>query len=272
MKQFRISKQGISALQKKSLWQMPFRLLLFAGVIYYVLQQIETDPAIKKVLIIFMIPAGIAATGVGLLIKMVRLKSGLASYMITMHEDRITMEQEMLKGVSIQKWDITRITQDKKGNILIQGRTRGEKLSISQYLENRDVLISLLGEIRFIELTDKQPRPWEKSGFWSLLILGLMGIFYLYPDKLVSGIAGGLLLALSVAGLILVSVNKQVNPSVKRIGLVSMVILLVMILFSFYGRTPRGQAQFRVFRGAKRDSAKTGLPWMEKIPADEEDE
>ena len=157
-------------------------------------------------------------------------KLTLESYRLLVEPDRISRFSASMPPLQLVATDITAITQYAQGALAITTADKYRAIYVPAQVTNRPELLREL--TRFAPLTIVANKTWGERlmPFVSVGMIGLMGLFYLVNNKVVSTITGILLLGiLSWSGWHLWR-NENLLPQARRVRWFLPIIFLSILL------------------------------------------
>ncbi|KAF2513874.1 hypothetical protein [Flavobacterium foetidum] len=231
---FRIKENGFDEVRKQvlikilviALMAMSFGLLISFFNTESTEEFFETLPIIMLFLVVSMF--------IGFRSAIKRYKSFFESYQLNFADKNITREQQKTPALTIQFSDIQSISQNKKGDYTIKGKTAHETIYIPSQIENNERLQSKLNQIR--PVTEQNQKTFDQKYAIPLMIINLvcMAVVYISSNKILVGICAVAVSFILIRSSIIIIKNKNIDSRTKRgvyyTGLVLLSIIIVAIM------------------------------------------
>ncbi|MFB9080427.1 hypothetical protein ACFFLS_20035 [Flavobacterium procerum] len=163
-----------------------------------------------------------------------RYKSFFESYQLNFAENNISREQQNTPVLTIQFSDIQSISQNKKGDYTIKGKTSKETIYIPAQVENVQKLESKLQQIK--PVVQKDQKTFDQKYAIPLMIINLvsMAVVYVSFNKILVGVCAVIVSFILIRSSIIIIKNKNIDSKTKRgvyyTGLVLLSIIVVAIM------------------------------------------
>jgi hypothetical protein len=229
---FKIKPSGFNEIKNKSLRRSIPTMLITgtAGIAIAIINKQPGETIFNPLFII--IPAAIVALGFGINRGVMRLKTLLDSYRLTITNNLITREQFNTPTISIYFNEVSEISQQKNGVLTIKGKESADQIIVLPQIDNHRILLKTLEQIK--PLIRKDISFLERYlSFTLLLTLGSMVCVFTLNNKIIVAISGSILIALMIWSFVKTRNNKNVDNKTKN-SLWLMFIVLASVLFVMF--------------------------------------
>ncbi len=233
MSQYKNTTAGFETLRKRIITKLiPVLLLaLISGLAITYFQKDNNRSGPLTWIFIIVVLAAIMCYALIKAIK--RQKEIYYSYQLTIGADYLTRQQHGLSAITLNFTEITQISADKYGNLLIKGQKNGQRIAVSVSLENYEEVKNLLQSV--IPISEgKLDKLLQKYSLLSPLVaVALMVTVYLSNNKAVVATTGVILLGLMIWSFYKIRTSPQVDSGIKRKSLWILVVIISIILIVY---------------------------------------
>jgi hypothetical protein len=215
MQQFKISEAGHKKARKR-MFTLVIPMMLIVIIVVIIINTIGNNNIYDSSTLSFTIPLLLVLFGYNLFRTFKKQNSFLQSYTLTLSEEGITREQLNTPPLFISFMEIKEIVKTKKGGFIIKGLTRTDVIYISYFIENPQVLEERLQAMAPISTKSADPAYRKYLPWLFFPTIGLLICVLTLTNKILVGISGALVVALSLWGFIELQRNKNVPTNTKR--------------------------------------------------------
>jgi hypothetical protein len=162
-----------------------------------------------------------------LLYQLRRQRTIFESYLLTVAPDNLIRAQEHVPSIVLPYADITGITQNRNGSLLIRGRDINQSIGVPAQLENLPALRAQLAALH--PITEQEPtRNWSELLLMGLL-LGAAALLFWADNRVVVGLAGFTATALLIRNYWVIRRSRHLDRQVQRAAAFSLIPTLVIL-------------------------------------------
>jgi hypothetical protein len=162
-------------------------------------------------------------------------KENYNNYLLTVGSDFLSRQQSNLPAITLFFNEITQITEDKYGDLLVKGQTNNHVIAISAFIENYDEIKHRLQSLHPITRQTAKNIFEKFKLILVLLPLGCMVAVYLSTNKVVVIICGISLICFMIWSFFKIRSSSQVDNKVKRTAWM-MLLVAVSIIAIVYNK------------------------------------
>jgi hypothetical protein len=145
-----------------------------------------------------------------------RQRAAFDSYQLIVGDDYLQRKQNNLADKTISFNAVTTITEDKRHNLYVRGAGKEDLIYIYNYIEDYDNIRAMLQSIMIITIEGRKGILQKYATVFSLATLGLMATLYISDNKIVTGTAGLLLIAVLVWSFYKIRTSTFLDEKMKR--------------------------------------------------------
>jgi hypothetical protein len=143
-------------------------------------------------------------------------KENYNNYLLTVGSDSLSRQQSNLPSITLFFNEITQITEDKYGDLLVKGQKNSQIIAISAFIENYDEVKSLLQSVHPVAEPNTK-NIFEKFRLLLLLLtLGCMAAVYISTNKIVVAVCGLSLICFMIWSFFKIRSSPQIDNKIKR--------------------------------------------------------
>lgn len=228
---YHIKENGFDEIKKKTL-VTTVPIILLAGSVGIVIAHYNRNPDAKEINTLpYIIPLFALIFFYSIFKLLKKQKEIFNSFILTINEDEISREQNLLPRIEIPIAEITKITKTANGSFIIQGKSVKNMIIIPAQIENGAALEEQLSGIKSITIKDKNLLSKILVIIVPIVTIGLMATVILSENRLFILIAGIAVTGMMLYSFVSIQNSKEIDHKTKR-G--SWFILLIIISICVY--------------------------------------
>jgi hypothetical protein len=137
------------------------------------------------------------------------------SHRLIIEADHLSRNQSNLLPVTIPFNEITQITEDKRGILIIRGQ-EGDAIAASPYLENYDKVKKILQTLHPITQPEIKNIFYKYPTLLTLLMIGCIVVIYISNNKIIVALSGGATLGIMAWLFYKINTTRQIDVDIKR--------------------------------------------------------
>ena len=163
-----------------------------------------------------------------------RQKKILASYVLTLYDNKLVRQQDLTPDIEIQLGEISKIVQSKNGALTIISKNKRDTIVVPYHTNHIKELQALLA--KSIEIDTQQKTHFINKNPWaiSLLTILLITVVFVSNNKWLVGFAGlsltiGLTYSISISFL-----SKNLDKKTKKGMFLAVPVILFIIVITYF--------------------------------------
>lgn len=215
MKEYKIDKNKIGKVIKKRLFKT-IPLTLFASGLVVAYPFFTEDKSTDRGYLYGVIPILLVTLGVGFYLGILKLRTILESYVLTIDNYEIIREQFNTPINVMPLDDIEDIIRNKDGSFTIKSKKKFNDIDIPPQIEKYDELENVLKRIMPINIISKEnPNKKYSALIAALILLSMMAVLIL-DNKIIVGISGALFTSYLAYAIFELFLGKNVDKDLNR--------------------------------------------------------
>ena len=157
------------------------------------------------------------------------------SYLLTTGDDYLSRKQNGLSEITLLFSEITEITKDKYGNLLIKGQKAGQYIAVSAFLENYEEVNKLLQTVQPISQSNPKKILQKYPLLLPLIVVSSMIAVCLSNNKIIVAVSGIVFIVLMTFSFYKIRTSVLIDSRIKNKSLWILVVL-VFIIYMIYSK------------------------------------
>jgi len=161
-------------------------------------------------------------------------KEAYNSYSLTLGIDFLSRQQNNLPTITLFFNEITQITEDKFGNLLVKGQKSDQTIAIPEFIEDNNKIRSILQSLQPITKQSTKKILQKYPFIPAMLSLGCMAIVYLSHNKILVAVCGLGLITFMSWSFFKIRASKQKPDNVKSKAWLVVLVVASVIAVVYY--------------------------------------
>lgn len=230
MKEYRITTEGLKALQKKQLLYALPVLVLSTGLGIFIGAGGNKGQAFDFSILPYVLPLLVLVLGWSVYRGLQRQKKLLTSYTLILTPNALLREQLNTPPVCLYLNDVQTIVKGRSGGLKIRGKEKADVIYVPAQIDRLTELESTLADMCPIAVKkDPSPLPAFTSAI-PFLAMGLVVCLYTTSNRLAVAVSGTLLTAILVYSLIAGQRSRNIDRRTKR-RLLWVIVVLASVVY-----------------------------------------
>ncbi len=160
------------------------------------------------------------------------------SYLLTAGDDYLSRTQNGLSEITLLFSEITEITKDKYGNLLIRGQKTGQYIAVSAFLENYEEVNKLLQTVQPISQSNPKKTLQKYPLLLPLIVVSSMIAVCLSNNKVIVALSGIVFIVLIIFSFYKIRTSTLIDARIKDKSwwiLIVLVSIIYMICTKIFG-------------------------------------
>ena len=233
MSQYKNTPAGFATVKKRILTRSIPLVLISAVVglsITFFSEKNQPDLLTWLIIILF-----IAAIMTYAIIKSIKTqKEAYNSYSLIFGNDFLSRQQNNLKSITLFFNEITQITENKFGDLIVKGQKSDHLIVISAFIEDHDEIKSALQALQPISEQNTKNIFQKYPLIAAVLPLGCMAAVYLSNNKIVVSVCGFIFIVFMLWSFFKLRSSTQIPDNVKRKAWIALLVVASVIAIIYY--------------------------------------
>ncbi|GMT49544.1 MAG: hypothetical protein IEMM0008_1083 [bacterium] len=229
VKEYKLQINEFIHLRNRILYKSIPIVLLAISVGIFISLQSQSGTTSTLDILPFLIPIILLAMIFGITRGIKIQRDAWESYLLKLDDHSICKSQKNIPGLTIRKDEISEIVENVKGDIIIKTDQKARQIIIPKAIEHFDEVKEKIGSFKTIQ-SGKTTYSEIYKILISIMVLGVMAIFYVSKIPWVTIFTGVILILTLVWSFIKIRRNKTINKQTKIISIFVLFIIASIIV------------------------------------------